>query len=413
MLEVEDFGTARFQGCNGAHRTTLIPAPPFARGGRMSERTALCIVMRVTASQEAPARATKTVAIAGASGYAGGELARLVLTHPDLELGALTAHSNAGESVAVHQPHLAAHPEIAGRTFAPTTAADLAGHDVVFLALPHGASGAVAAELAALDPATIVVDVGADHRLVDPQEWRRYYGSEHAGTWTYGMPELLHAGEAQAAAQRAELAVTRRIAVPGCNVTAVTLALQPGVAAGLVDSGDVVSVLTVGYSGAGKAPKANLLMSQAHGAAVPYGVGGVHRHVPEIIQNLTRSGAPEVGLSFTPVLAPLSRGILAVVTAPVRAGVTKEDLRAAWEPAYDGEAFLHLLPAGQRPTTASTLGANTVLMSLDLDERAGRVVITCALDNLVKGTAGAAIQSLNLALGLPESTGLPLLGVAP
>ena len=369
--------------------------------------------MRVTASHDAASSATKTVAIAGASGYAGGELARLVLTHPNLELGALTAHSNAGESVAVHQPHLAAHPAIAGRTFAPTAAAELAGHDVVFLALPHGASGAVAAELAALDPGTIVVDVGADHRLVDPLEWRHYYGSEHAGTWTYGMPELLHAGESQAAAQRAELAVTRRIAVPGCNVTAVTLALQPGVAAGLVDASDVVSVLTVGYSGAGKAPKTNLLMSQAHGAAVPYGVGGVHRHVPEIIQNLTRNGAPHVGLSFTPVLAPLSRGILAVVTAPLRDGVSLEALRAAWEDAYDGETFLHLLPSGQWPTTASTIGANSVLISLDVDERAGRVVITCALDNLVKGTAGAAIQSLNLALDLPESTGLPLLGVAP
>ena len=253
-----------------------------------------------------------SVAIAGASGYAGGEVARLVLGHPDLELGALTAHSNAGEPVAAHQPHLAAHPAIADRTFAATTAAELAGHDVVVLALPHGASGAVASEIEATDPDCIVVDVGADHRLVDPQAWRDYYGSEHAGTWTYGMPELLHAGETTAQRQRAELAATRRIAVPGCNVTAVTLGLQPGIAAGLIEVDDVVAVLAVGYSGAGKAPKANLLASEALGSLVPYGVGGTHRHVPEILQNFGVTGASGARLSFTPVLVPTSRGIFAV-----------------------------------------------------------------------------------------------------
>lgn len=362
-----------------------------------------CIVIRVTVS----------VAIAGASGYAGGEVARLVLGHPDLRLGALTAHSNAGEPVAAAQPHLASHPDIAGRRFAPTSATELAGHDVVVLALPHGASGEVAAALHAVDPDVLVLDVGADHRLADAQAWREYYHSEHAGTWTYGMPELLHAGETRAAAQRALLAGTRRIAVPGCNVTAITLALQPGVAADLVDPHDVVAVLAVGYSGAGKAAKTHLLASEAHGAAVPYGVGGGHRHNPEVVQNLRTAGASEVRLSFTPVLVPMSRGILATVTAPVRAGVRAEHLRSVWEEAYDGEAFVHLLPSGSQPTTASTLGANTAVLALELDERAGRVVVTCALDNLVKGTAGAAVQSLNLALGLPETAGLPVTGVAP
>lgn len=358
-------------------------------------------------------RVTVSVAIAGASGYAGGEIARLVLAHPDLSLGALTAHSNAGESVAAHQPHLAAHPAIVGRRFDATSATALAGHDVVFLALPHGASGAVAAALAEVDPDVLVLDVGADHRLVDPQAWRDYYHSEHAGTWTYGMPELLHAGERTASAQRALLADTRRVAVPGCNVTAVTLALQPGVAAGLVASDDVVAVLAVGYSGAGKAPKTHLLASEAHGAAVPYGVGGTHRHNPEIVQNLQVAGAQQVRLSFTPVLVPMSRGILATVTAPVVEGTTAAQLRDAWATAYDDEPFVHLLPEGQQPTSASVVGANTVLVQVALDERAGRAVITCALDNLVKGTAGAAVQSLNLALGLPETAGLPLLGVAP
>lgn len=358
-------------------------------------------------------RVTVLVAIAGASGYAGGEIARLALAHPDLELGALTAHSNAGESVAAHQRHLAAHPAIAGRTFAPTTAQELAGHDVVFLALPHGASGAVAAQVQESSPDTIIVDVGADHRLVDPAAWRTYYGSEHAGTWTYGLPELLHAGERSATAQRAELAGARRIAVPGCNVQAVTLGLQPGVAAGLVQPDDVVAVLAVGYSGAGKAAKTHLLASEALGALVPYGVGGVHRHIPEIVQNLERAGAPSVGLSFTPVLVPTSRGILATVTARVNPGVSEANLREAWAAAYDDEPFVHVLPAGEWPTSASTAGANTALMQLALDEKAGRVVVTVALDNLVKGTAGAALQSLNLALDLPETAGLPITGVSP
>lgn len=364
-------------------------------------------------------RVTVSVAIAGASGYAGGEVARLVLGHPGLTLGALTAHSNAGESVGALQPHLAAHPALVGRTFVPTSPETLAGHDVVVLALPHGASGEVAAALHATDPDALVIDVGADHRLVSAQDWRTYYGSEHAGTWTYGMPELLHTGETCAAAQRAELATTRRVAVPGCNVTAVTLALAPGVAAGLVDASDVVAVLAVGYSGAGKAAKTHLLASEAHGAAVPYAVGGTHRHVPEIAQNLRVAGGADlpVGLSFTPVLVPMSRGILATVTAPLAAGATLATLREAWHTAYDGEAFVHVLPASAQPTTASTLGANTAVMALEVDERAdggrGRVVVTCAIDNLVKGTAGAAIQSLNLALGLPETAGLPLTGVAP
>lgn len=357
-------------------------------------------------------RVTVSVAIAGGSGYAGGEIARLVLAHPDLELGALTAHSWVGEPVASAQPHLAAHPRIAGRVFEPTTAEVLADHDVVFLALPHGTSGEIAAAVREANPGALIVDVGADHRLLDPEDWRQYYGTDHCGTWTYGMPELIHAGETRAVAQRQALATTREIAVPGCNVTAITLAIQPGIAAGLIEASDLVAVLAVGYSGAGKAPKTHLLASEAHGAAVPYAVGGSHRHNPEVLQNLRTAGATDPALSFTPVLVPMSRGILATVTAPIREGVAEADLRAAWE-MYDGEAFVHVLPAGRQPTTAATLGANTAIMSLAVDRRANRLVVTCAIDNLVKGTAGAAVQSLNLALGLPEAAGLPVIGVAP
>jgi len=348
-----------------------------------------------------------TVAVAGASGYAGGEVLRLLAAHPEVEIGALTAHSNAGQPLAQHHPHLLS---LADRELAPTSPETLAGHDVVVLALPHGASGEVAARLG---PDTLVLDLGADHRLASADDWEHYYGSPHAGTWPYGLPELLHAGEDRPAAQRALLAGSRRVAVPGCNVTAVTLALQPGVAAGLVETDDVVAVLAVGYSGAGRSLKPHLLASEGLGQAQPYAVGGTHRHIPEIAQNLRVAGADEVRLSFTPVLVPMSRGILATVTAPLAPGAGAASVREAWRAAYDGERFVRLLPEGTWPTTGATLGANTALVQVAVDERAGRLVALCAIDNLVKGTAGAAVQSLNLALGLPEHLGLSTEGVAP
>lgn len=347
------------------------------------------------------------VAVSGASGYAGGEVLRLLATHPEVEIGAVAAHSSAGDLLGAHQPHLRS---LAARELVATTAENLAGHDVVVLALPHGASGALAAELERLGSDTLVLDCGADHRLADPAAWTAYYGTEHAGTWPYGMPEMLLEGGGR---QRDLLPGARRVAVPGCNVTAVTLGIQPGVAAGVVEATDLVAVLSVGYSGAGKAAKTHLLASEGLGSAVPYAVGGTHRHIPEIEQNLRATGAAEVSLSFTPVLVPMSRGILATTTARLAPGTDPASVRVAWEQAYADEPFVHLLPEGQWPTTAATVGANTALVQVAVDDRAGRVVTVCALDNLVKGTAGAAVQSMNLALGLPETLGLPLEGVAP
>lgn len=344
-----------------------------------------------------------TVAVAGASGYAGAEVLRLLAAHPEFEVGALTAHSNVGARVGHHHPHLTS---LADRTFEPTTPAALAGHDVVVLALPHGASGAIAAELS---DDTLVLDCGADHRLVDAEAWRQFYGSEHVGNWPYGLPELLHHDGHK---QRTELPGSSRIAVPGCNVTAVTLALAPGLAAGVMQPSDIVAVLACGTSGAGKALKPHLLASEILGSATPYAVGGVHRHVPEIEQNLAAAAGTPVTLSFTPTLVPMSRGILATVTAPL-GNVAPTTIRAAWEAAYADEPFVHLLPEDQWPTTAATLGANTAHVQVTVDERAGRVVAVAAIDNLGKGTAGAAIQCANLALGLPETMGLPTEGVAP
>ncbi|MFC5150098.1 N-acetyl-gamma-glutamyl-phosphate reductase, partial [Streptomyces aureoversilis] len=271
----------------------------------------------------------------------------------------------------------------------------LAGHDVVFLALPHGQSAALARELA---PDVLVVDCGADFRLKDAGEWERFYGSAHAGTWPYGLPELPGGREA--------LKGARRIAVPGCYPTAVSLALFPAYAAGLAGP-EAVIVAASGTSGAGKAAKPHLLGSEVMGSMSPYGVGGSHRHTPEIVQNLSAAAGEPVTISFTPTLAPMPRGILATCSAKARPGVTAGSLRAAYEKAFAGEPFVHLLPEGQWPGTGAVVGSNTVLVQVALDEAAGRIVVVSAIDNLTKGTAGGAVQSMNIALGLPEELGLP------
>jgi N-acetyl-gamma-glutamyl-phosphate reductase len=339
------------------------------------------------------------VAVAGASGYAGGEALRLLLGHPQVSIGAVTAHSNAGDTLGLHQPHLF---PLADRVLEPTTVEVLSGHDAVILALPHGQSHEVAARLG---DDTIVIDCGADHRLEDPAAWQQFYGGEHPGTWPYGIPEL--------PGHRDALRGATRVAVPGCYPTGASLALAPALAAGLVKP-EVVVVAASGTSGAGKAPKTNLIGSEVMGAVSAYGVGGVHRHTPEMVQNLTKAAGQPVTVSFTPLLVPMPRGILSTVSAPVaHTEMTVADVRAVYEKAYGDEPFVRLLPEGQWPTTASTLGANTVHLQVAVDAGAGRVIVIAALDNLTKGTAGAAVQCLNLALGLPETTGLPTVGVAP
>lgn len=348
-----------------------------------------------------------SVAVAGASGYAGGELLRLLAQHPQLEVRTATAHTNAGERIRDVHPHLASY---ADRAFAPTDAASLAGHDVVFLALPHGASGAVAAELEALGEDVLLVDCAADHRLESEADWADYYGGEWAGAWTYGMPELPLADGGR---QRDLLRDARRIAVPGCNVTAMTFALAPAVREGLVEPADLTSVLAVGPSGAGRKASVAMLGAELMGSANPYGVDGGHRHNPEVRQNLTRASGHAVTLAFTPVLVPMSRGILATSTGRLLAGVDRAALREAYVRAYADEPFIDVLADGVFPRTGDVLGSNRCAIGVGLDERAGRAVIVSAIDNLGKGTAGAAIQSANIALGLDEAAGLPIDGVAP
>src|SRR4051812_12082537 len=329
------------------------------------------------------------VAVAGASGYAGGELLRLLAGHPEFDLVAATAHARAGAHVS------AVHPQLTGLdlTLSATDATGLADADLVFLALPHGQSAALAGQL----PAGVkIVDLGADFRLRDGELWRRYYGGEHAGAWTYGLPEL--------PGQRELIATADRVANTGCYAATVTLALAPLIAAGLADPADVVVVAGSGTSGAGRGATVKLLASEVMGDLSPYKVG-VHQHVPEIKQ---ATGA--TSLSMTPVLAPMPRGILATVTARFK---RDGDPREVLSRAYASEAFVHVLPEGQWPHTAATAGSNSCHLQATVDVDSGRIVVVSALDNLGKGAAGQAVQCANLMSGLPETTGLSVFGVAP
>lgn len=342
---------------------------------------------------------TIRVAVAGCTGYAGGEALRLLLGHPEVEIGALTAKSSVGTVLGDHVPNL---PSLADRSIVETSAANLADHDVVILALPHGASAELAEQL---PEDVLVLDMGADFRLVSAEAWETFYGSPHAGTWPYGLPEI--------PGNRDVLRTAKRIAIPGCYPTSVTLGLAPAVAHGLITD-DVVVVAASGTSGAGKAAKVNLLGAEVMGSVSAYGVGGIHRHTPEMVQNLVACGAsvpPKV--SFTPLLAPMPRGILATSTAPLADGVEPGDVRSAYTAFYADEPFVHYLAEGRWPQTQSVVGSNACHVQTAVDVSTHRLVAVSAIDNLTKGTAGAAVQCLNLALGLPETLGLTGNGVAP
>jgi len=360
-----------------------------------------------------------TVAVAGATGYAGGEALRILAAHPNFEVTCVAGHSSVGDRLGKHMPHI---PQLSDLVVEDTTPEVLNGHDVIILALPHGASGELASHL---DPNAVVVDLGADHRLEEKNAWDAFYGGDFYEHWTYGMPELITgiADDGSYIRQREALSGAKRIAGPGCNVTATTLALQPGIAQGLVEPKDIVADLVVGYSGAGKNLKrTNLLAAEAFGSALPYSVGGTHRHIPEILQNFAHAAgksaahADDYTLVFTPILAPMARGILASVSARLTdkaLDMTDEEIRQVWLDAYRGQDFMVVLPEGVLPATANIIGSNAAHIQVVVDRNAGRLLAFAAIDNLNRGTAGQAVQSLNVALGLPEDAGLTKIGVAP
>jgi len=361
------------------------------------------------------------VAVAGASGYAGGELLRLLAGHPDLEVAAVSAGSSAGKPITSVHPNLTGHPRFDGKNFDVTDAATLAGAELIFMALPHGQSAALASEL----PGAKIIDLSADFRLGDEDAWHQFYGQDvgYAGRWAYGLPELPGA--------RDKIKAARTVAAPGCYATTSILALAPLLQAGLVEPDDIVIVAASGTSGAGRAPRVDLLATEVMGSMSAYKVGGTHRHTPEIEQALTevhnhhplspeRTLAPPrpVTLSFTPTLAPMPRGILATATARLAPGVADGPdptarLRGALADAYAGGPFVHLLPEGQWPATAAVAGSNGAHLQVAADLHAGRAVVIATTDNLGKGAAGQAVQIANLMLGLPETAGLTTHGVAP
>jgi len=335
-------------------------------------------------------------AVIGASGYAGGELLRLLATHPVFEVAVVSAHSNAGEQVTSVHPQLQSY---AGREFVTADSIDFTQIELVFLALPHGESAAL---ISKLPPHLKIVDLGADFRLEDPAQWEKYYGGKHAGAWVYGLPEL-------APGQREAIKNQNKVANPGCYATSISLGIAPAIS--LIESSDIVVVAASGTTGAGRSAKINLIGSEVMGSLSSYKFGGVHQHTPEIEQALSAVANKEVKISFTPILAPMPRGILATITAKLTSAITTEQAHQLYSKHYANEFFVDLLPAGQMPKTSAVTGSNKVQIQVAVDQHSDRLVVSVAIDNLGKGAAGQAIQNANLICGLSEISGLALDGI--
>jgi N-acetyl-gamma-glutamyl-phosphate reductase len=338
------------------------------------------------------------IGIVGASGYAGGELLRILASHPLFEIEAVSAHSNAGELITSLHPQLTSMNEMRFSHFSP----ELFGKcDLVFLALPHGESAAAVNAIEAIKPSMKFVDIGADFRLEDPAAWARYYGGTHAGHWVYGLPEI--------EGQREKIEKAEKIANPGCYATATALALTP--LANFASLSDVVVVAASGTSGAGRSAKSNLLASAIMGSMSSYKFGGVHQHTPEIEQCVSQATGKDVQISFTPMLAPMVRGILATITVRLDQMISTEDLRNHFKQYYVAEEFVTILHDGQMPATNAVYGSNSAHLQVAVDSHTQRAIVSIAIDNLGKGAAGQAVQNANIMCGLDSSTGLSTQGI--
>lgn len=335
-------------------------------------------------------------AVIGASGYAGGELLRLLATHPHFEVTVVSAHSNAGEQVTTVHPQLQSY---AGRSFVSTDSIDFSSLDLVFLALPHGESAALVQKIPA---STKIVDLGADFRLEDPAQWEKYYGGNHAGAWVYGLPEL-------GSTQREAIKKANKVANPGCYATSISVGIAP--ALHLIDVSDIVVVAASGTTGAGRNAKINLIGSEVMGSLTSYKFGGIHQHTPEIEQALTAVAQKPAKISFTSILAPMPRGILSTITAKLESALTTQQAHDLFAKHYASEFFVDILPLGQMPKTSAVTGSNKVQLQVAVDEHTNRIVVSVAIDNLGKGAAGQAIQNANLICGLSEISGLALDGI--
>jgi len=335
-------------------------------------------------------------AIIGASGYVGGELLRLLAIHPHFQVTVVSAHSNAGEQVTTVHPQLQSY---AGRSFVSTDSIDFSSLDLVFLALPHGESAALIAKI----PAHVkIVDLGADFRLENAAQWDKYYGGKHAGAWVYGLPEL-------SPGQREAIKKETKVANPGCYATSISVGIAP--ALHLIDSTDIVVVAASGTTGAGRSAKINLIGSEVMGSLTSYKFGGVHQHTPEIEQALSAVGKKPAKISFTPILAPMPRGILSTISGKLIQPLTTQQAHVLFSAHYAEEFFVDVLPIGQMPKTSAVTGSNKVQLQVAVDENTNRLIVSVAIDNLGKGAAGQAIQNANLICGIAEISGLALDGI--
>jgi N-acetyl-gamma-glutamyl-phosphate reductase len=330
------------------------------------------------------------IGLVGGSGYAGGELLRLLSGHPVFQVTAISAHSNAGEEITSIHPQLQSY---AGRKFTAFTPSEFANCDLIFLALPHGESAKVIAQL---PQSAKIVDLGADYRLQSEDSWSKYYGGEYAGSWVYGIPDL--------PGKSAQIATASQVANPGCYATSIVLGAAP--ASEFTDLSDVVVVAASGTTGAGRSAKINLIASEVSGSLTSYKFGGVHQHTPEIEEALTAASGQQVKVSFTPILAPMPRGILSTITLKLSRGISISDVRSAYENFYKDSPFVILLPEGQMPKTSAVLGSNFAQMQVAIDSHTNRLVISVAIDNLGKGAAAQALHNANLIAGLDATTGL-------
>ena len=334
------------------------------------------------------------IAVVGASGYAGGELLRLLAGHPKFEISYIAAGSNAGELITNLHPQLT---NFAGRKFESTNVEMINKCQLAFIALPHGESAKLISQV---DKNVKIVDLGADFRLQNPESWQKYYGGEHAGSWVYGLPELV---------DHKEISKSTQVANPGCYATAIALSIAPAIS--IIDCEDIVVVAASGTTGAGRSAKVNLIGSEVMNNLTSYKFGGVHQHTPEIEELLSKIGKKNVKISFTPILAPMPRGILATVTAKLTTKTSIENVQDLFSSYYKNSKFVTLLATGSMPMTSAVLGSNNAQIQVAIDEHVGRLVVSTAIDNLGKGAAGQAIQNANLMCDLSEDLGLQNLGV--
>jgi N-acetyl-gamma-glutamyl-phosphate reductase len=330
------------------------------------------------------------IGVVGASGYAGGELLRLLAFHPHFEVTAITAHSNAGELITSVHAQLQSY---AGKKFRAFTPGDFDSCELIFLALPHGESAKVIAQLPTKSK---IVDLGADYRLESADQWNKYYGGDYAGTWTYGLADI--------EPFKSQISKSSKVANPGCYATSIALGAAP--AAAIADLSDVVVIAASGTTGAGRNAKINLIASEVAGSLTSYKFGGVHQHTPEIEQALAKISGEEAKISFTPILAPMPRGILSTITAKLTKKISTEEAHSLYSKYFAGSQFVTVLPLGVMPKTAALTGSNHVHIQVAVDDHTSRLVVSVAIDNLGKGAAAQAIQNANLMCGLDEAAGL-------